>query len=267
MSSGFLMAEKDSAQDGRLVVYERFRGRPSADLALEEVLLERAADGEPSLLVTSWPGPVVVLGYGQPADDVDLDLCRARKIPVLRRVTGGTGVIHNGDLGVALALPVGHPWAGGVIGLYGRFLDVLEPALAAVGAAVQRLTAPRRATRVRSPICFEDQLADALVVDGRKAVGCAQARRRLSVLVHAAILLGLDAGLYAEIFRVPKSRVLAALTPAAVVPPEVLAREVEPRFAAGLGLEMRIADPPEVPAALLDRYREPHWAPVPDVSR
>jgi lipoate-protein ligase A len=267
MSSGFLMAEKDSAQDGRLVVYERFRGRPSADLALEEVLLERAADGEPSLLVTSWPGPVVVLGYGQPAEDVDLELCRGRRIPVLRRITGGTGVVHRNDLGVALALPAGHPWAGGVIALYGRFLDALEPALTAVGAAVSRLAAPRRATRVRSPICFEDQLADTLMVDGRKAVGCAQARRRRAVLIHAAILLGLDAALYAEVFRVSEARVLAALAPAAEVSPQALARELAGRFAAALGLEAERAAPPEVPPRLLDRYREPRWAPVPDVSR
>lgn len=262
-----MMAENKPDLGGSLVVHQRLGGSPSADLALEEVLLARAAGGQPSLLVTSWPGPVVVLGYGQPAEDVGLELCRARGIPVLRRITGGTGVVHTGDLGVALALPIDHPWAGGVIGLYGRFLDVLEGALTAVGAAVERLESPRRATRVRSPICFEDQLADTLVVNGRKAVGCAQARRRRAVLVHAAVLLGLDADLYAEIFQVPASRVVAALSPAAAALPEALAREVALRFADALGLDMRLADPPEIPTRLLERYTEPRWAPVPEVDR
>ena len=112
--------------------------------------------------------------------------------PVLRRLTGGTGVVHDGDLGVGLALPQTHPWAQGIISLYGRFLDVLEPALRSVGADVTRVAEPRRASSVRSPICFLDQLADTLVVDGRKAVGCAQTRRKGAVLIHAAVLLGLD---------------------------------------------------------------------------
>ncbi|MCG6961701.1 MAG: hypothetical protein LJE95_00365 [Acidobacteria bacterium] len=261
------MAENQAVSAGNLLVYERLGARPSADLALEEVLIALAAGGRPSLLMTSWPGPVVVLGYGQPAEDVDLELCRARGIPVLRRITGGTGVVHSRDLGVALALPADHPWAAGVIGLYSRFLDVLGPTLAAVGAAVERLERPRRATRVRSPICFEDQLADTLAVNGKKAVGCAQARRRRAVLVHAAVLLGLDATLYAEVFRVPTSRVLAALSPAAAVPPEVLASELAVRFAAALELEVQRADSPEIPAPLLDRYAELRWAPVPESIR
>ncbi len=153
-------------------------GPPVADLAREAQLIERAADGEISLFLTSWRGPVVVLGYGQAATDVDLEWCRSRGMPVLRRLTGGTGVVHKGDLGVGLALPQSHLWAQGIISLYDRFLNVLEPALRSVGADVSRVAEPRRASRVRSPICFLDQLADTLVVDGKKAVGCAQTRRQ-----------------------------------------------------------------------------------------
>ena len=156
----------------------------------------------------------MVLGYGQPDDDVDLEWCRSRKLPVLRRLTGGTGVVHHGDLGVGLALPQAHPWAEGIISLYGRFLEVLEPALRSVGANVSRVEEPRRASRVRSPICFLDQLADTLLVDGKKAVGCAQTRRKGAVLIHAAVLLGLDAEMYSKVFGVPAEDVASGLAPA-----------------------------------------------------
>ena len=104
-------------------------GPPVDDLAREAWLMDRAAEGRVSVFLTSWEGPVVVLGYAQKAEEADLEFCRAEAIPVLRRLTGGTGVIHRGDLGVGLALPMQHPWAKGIVGLYGRFLDVLGPAL------------------------------------------------------------------------------------------------------------------------------------------
>ncbi len=112
-----------------LEIYVGGPSLPVEDLAFEAWMLDRAAEGCPCFFATSWPGPVVVLGYGQPPDEVDLDFCSRRDIPVYRRLTGGTGVLHQGDLGISLALPGQHPWAQGVIGLYDRFLSVLEPAL------------------------------------------------------------------------------------------------------------------------------------------
>ncbi len=142
--------------------------------------MEGAAEGRVSVLVTSWEGPVVVLGYAQKPEDADLNWCRAEGLPVLRRLTGGTGVIHRGDLGVGLFLPQDHAWARGVVGLYGRFLDVLGPALHSLGSGVSKLAEPAHASRVRSPICFLDQLSDTLAIDGKKVVGCAHTRRRAS---------------------------------------------------------------------------------------
>ena len=52
------------------------------------------------------------------------------------------------------------------------------------------------------------------MVGGKKAVGCAQTRRRGAVLIHTAILLGLDAELYSNVFRVPEEEVRAGLAPA-----------------------------------------------------
>ena len=240
----------------------RSTGPPVEDLAREAWLLERAAAGEVSLFLTSWPGPVVVLGYGQKPDEADLEWCRTEGIPVLRRLTGGTGVVHRGDLGVGLALPQEHPWAKEILGLYGRYLDVLGPALAEFGSGVSRLAEPRRGSRVRSPVCFLDQLSDTLVVDGRKAVGCAQTRRRGGVLIHAAVLLGLDARLYARIFDVAEDVVEAGLAPA--VPgadPQVVGDAIAAELAKALGLEVVRKPLEPVPDRFLEPYTTARWSP------
>jgi lipoate-protein ligase A len=245
-----------------LEVYES-SGPPHIDLAFEAWMLDRAAAGQPSVLLTTWPGPVVVLGYGQDPGDVDVELCRARRIPVLRRLTGGTGVVHVGDLGIGLALPGSHPWAGGVISLYGRFLDVLAPALRAFGAAVDRASDPARASRVRSPVCFLDQLSDTLLVDGRKAVGCAQTRRRGAVLIHAVVLLGLDVDLVARLFRVDPDAVAQGLAPAvAGGDGREIGRTVASHLADALGLDEQIRPAPTIDSSYLEPYGQARWAPL-----
>ena len=240
-------------------------GPPSRDLAFEGDMLSRAAAGQSSLLVTSWPGPVVVLGYAQPPSDVDLGWCRHRRIPVLRRLSGGTGVIHRGDLGVALALPRDHPWAATIVGLYGHFLDALAPALADVGSRAVRIDEPRRGSRVRSPICFEDQLSDTLAVDGRKAVGCSQTRRKGGVLIHAAVLLGLDASLYTGVFGVSEERVERALAPAVEgVDPERISAAVIRRLSDRIGLPASEPAAPRPSPVQVAVYDEERWSVVPD---
>jgi lipoate-protein ligase A len=225
--------------------------------------MERAAEGRISVLLTSWGGPVVVLGYAQKAEEADLAFCSSEGIPVLRRLTGGTGVMHRGDLGVGLSLPAQHPWAKDIVGLYGRFLDVLGPALQSLGSDVSRLADPARASRVRSPICFLDQLSDTLVVEGKKVVGCAQTRRGGAVLIHAAILLGLDAELCARVFGVDEAVIRSGLAPAL---PGADWRRVGDAIveglskALGLKAQQRLLEP--IPERFLEPYETERWAPV-----
>lgn len=240
-------------------------GPASHDLAYETDMLEAAAAGRTTMMVASWPGPIVVLGYGQAPEDVDLEWCRSEGVPVLRRLSGGTGVIHRGDLSVSLALPSRHPWAAGIVGLYDRFLGVLAPAVNSAGGRVTAVAEAARGSKVRSPICFEDQLADTLVVDGRKAAGCSQTRRRGGVLIHAAVLLGLDPSLYAAVFGVPEARVAGALAPAvAGVGWRSLADTVVAGFSRALGLDPVWTDRPEPRPDSLAVYSLERWAPVAD---
>jgi lipoate-protein ligase A len=238
-------------------------GPPVEDLAREGWLLDRAAAGAVTLFATSWEGPVVVLGYAQDPATADLELCRARGIPVLRRLTGGTGVVHRRDLGIGLAMPQSHHWATGIVGLYDRFLNVLEPALRSLGARVTRPEKAAHASRVRSSICFLDQLADTLMVDGRKAVGCAQTRRRGAVLIHAAVLLGLDAALYAEIFGVPEAQVCSGLAPALEgVGWREVAEAIVSELTEVLGVEHRPVGLEPLEPRYLEPYATDRWAPL-----
>ncbi len=186
-------------------------GTPEQDLAREEALLDEAAEGDrPLLFAYGWNRPVLVLGYGQDVSEVDLEACGKRGVTVVRRCSGGAGVLYTGDLALSLALPAGHPWARSIGGLYDAFVTALKHGLDELGVPAERGRCTRRSGR-RSPICFEDHLAETLLWGGRKVLGCAQTRRRDAVLVHGALLLGVEADLQAEVYGVSPGRIEAVL--------------------------------------------------------
>ncbi len=251
-----------------LLVWTSWSAPPAEDLAREECLLQEAAAGRPGLYAYGWRRPVLVLGYGQKVSEgVDLGYCEEAGIPVLRRATGGSGVYNDGDLSLSLALPAGHPWAGSIHVLYSAFVEAVRRAVSALGVQTLRWRPEDGTPRRRSPICFEDHLAESLLLDGRKILGCAQVRRRGAVLVHGTVLFHLDSAVQARIYGVEKARIERAMAPlpqAEGLTPRTLAETVVATLAENAGLRPSSpADPPPIPEALRPRLSDPRWVVLP----
>jgi lipoyl(octanoyl) transferase len=155
-------------------------------MAADEALLDAVAAGAaPALRLYRWRSPALSLGRFQPADDVDTDACRRLGVEVVRRPTGGQGLLHGADLTYAVAMPRPVGAAGGVDAVYTRLAGALIAGLAAVGveAAVARHDGPA------GPVCFAGQQGADLRVGDRKVCGSAQVRRDGAVLQHGSILL------------------------------------------------------------------------------
>ncbi|MBN1426178.1 hypothetical protein JXA88_16630 [Candidatus Fermentibacteria bacterium] len=183
---------------------------PRQDLRSDLEGLLIAAEGPPVLRVYSWDFPVSVIGCHQPLDDVDLAFCRANSIPVLRRGSGGRGVIHHGDLGVSLALPVSHPWAGGIRKLYHAFGVAMAETLQNLGFPVALLQGD--AGGPDSPVCFEHHGHDGLYLEDKRVFGSAQVRRQTAVMIHGTLLLGFDADLHSSVFGPGPARLRQRIT-------------------------------------------------------
>jgi lipoate-protein ligase A len=238
-------------------------GDPFEDLALEEHVLEEARDG-PLLWAYAWARPALVLGYAQASREVAGGPCRRLGVPIYRRITGGSAVLHEGGrtLSLSLALPADHPWGRGIHALYGSFVGAAAEALAGLGAPVRPWRPADGTPRPRSPICFEDHLAETLLVEGRKVLGCAQTRRRRSLLIHGALLFGLDVPFQARIFGVEPGRIesaMAALPERPGLTPEAGSRAVCRACARALGLAVSEEPPPALPPALAARRSDPKW--------
>ena len=164
---------------------------PEANLACDEALLERcdADDGPDVLCIWESPQPFVVLGYGnRAASDVHLSACRADRLPVLRRCTGGGTVLQGpGCLNFTLVLrirPTG-PFAS--------------------------LTSTNTAILTRHQHALQPLVAEALTVQpptdlalgSRKCSGNAQRRARRALLFHGTFLYAFDASTVARWLPLP----------------------------------------------------------------
>jgi lipoate-protein ligase A len=164
-------------------------------LALTEAILDSVGSGESpaTLRLYSWSEPVVILGVGQPASDLDLDACRRLGYRVLRRIGGGTAVYHDQDeVSVDLIVPAGHRLAASDVHRgYEQFSGLLRSTLTRVGVSTvaigveeARAEQPEPALR---PICFGSISPFELRGDGRKLAGLCQIRRRGAVAYQAAL--------------------------------------------------------------------------------
>ena len=81
----------------RLLVTEPTDG--ATNMAIDEAvwLGRRAGSSPPTLRFFAWEPPTISLGYGQPLDrHVDLAACHRLGVGIVRRLTGGSAIYHDG---------------------------------------------------------------------------------------------------------------------------------------------------------------------------
>lgn len=163
---------------GRFAV-EEWRGAPAALHATDA----GTAPGQPRAIWCVATAPALVLGSAQPDATVDVAACARHDLAVARRRSGGGAVlVVPGEIvWLDVLVPRGDPlWSDDVgramwwLGeLWADVLRELEP-----GAHVGVHRGPLERTPWSSVVCFDGLGAGEVVVDGAKAVGISQRRRR-----------------------------------------------------------------------------------------
>jgi lipoate-protein ligase A len=164
---------------------------PAENLALDEALLLEAEAGRGGevLRLWEWPEPAVILGAGcRLAQDVDEAACRADRVPILRRASGGgTVLLGPGCL------------------LYSLVLDYeRDPALRDITAAYAYLLGRMRAALADVLPELEPAGISDLAVGGRKVSGNAQQRKQRHLLHHGTLLYDFDLAQVGRYLRPPE---------------------------------------------------------------
>jgi len=182
-------------------------GPPEWNMAVDQAILEAVEEGlaPPTLRLYRWNGPAVTVGRFQDVErTLRTESCRAQGIPVVRRPTGGRGVLHGWDQTVSLAVPhaVLGPGAAGVLGAYRRLTSGIALAIRRLGAAEGPWEGRSRGSAGAGDCFASTSPADVAGGPG-KIAGCAQLRTRAAVLLQSSIRHRRPAVSAATLFKGP----------------------------------------------------------------
>ena len=241
-------------------------------MALDEALLDEASAREdfvPTLRLYVFRPGCLSLGRTQAHGSVDAGAARAEGLDVVRRVTGGSGVLHHGELTYSFVARVAPPFTDNIEQNYTLLSEAIAAGLARRFGVRAELEPSRPERGSASGACFLTPALKELKVNGRKLVGSAQRRQRGAFLQHGALPLTTDYALHARLFGLTPERLRGAmvdLTEAAgrEVSHAEAAEALEQGFIERLGATW--ATPPLTPhvraraeALVAERYGREDW--------
>jgi len=167
---------------------------PAENLACDEALLDWCESDKGAECLRFWesPEPFAVVGYANKvATEVNLAACEARKIPILRRCSGGGTVVQGpGCLNYTLILSITKDGPLHSIPVANQF--IMRRNRAAIDSA---LRTPHSAIAIRG---HTD-----LAIGEKKFSGNSQRRRKHFLLFHGTFLLHFNLGLIGELLLMP----------------------------------------------------------------
>ena len=169
-------------------------------MAVDRAVLAARAEGTapPTLRLYWWRVPTVSLGRFQSAEDVDRGACRELGVEVVRRPTGGRGVLHDNELTYSMVASLEDGVPRGVAASYRWLSRPLLDAYQALGVDAALTT---RSRGERSAACYLHATHADLSLGAAKLSGSAQVWDSSAVLQHGSFVIDRDVAAEARLFR------------------------------------------------------------------
>ncbi|MBN2184350.1 MAG: lipoate--protein ligase family protein [Candidatus Krumholzibacteriota bacterium] len=166
----------------------------AVNMAVDEYLLDHYDDrgDSPVLRLYSFDPPAISVGFHQvPGEVLDLEAVKSAGLDLVRRITGGRALLHDGELTYSVTAPLDSVFFPS--GLQETFISIsnaIVDALKILGidAMISGGKAFKGGKDTVSP-CLVSTSRHEITAGGRKIVGSAQRRRSGSFLQHGSILL------------------------------------------------------------------------------
>lgn len=218
----------------------------AVDRALQ-VTRERGTS-PPTLRIYRWERPTVTLGAFQPATAVDPCACLTYGVDVVRRATGGRGVLHDDEITYSVVAATADGMPRGVVASYRHLCAGLIAAFQALDVPAE-LTSRDRGPSA-SPACYLHATSADVSVGALKLSGSAQVWKGDTVLQHGSFTRTRDVAREQAVFSLTaeESAALDATTTTISaltghpVELDAIGEAVVRGFAEGLGISLEPAD-------------------------
>ncbi|MDE2125951.1 MAG: hypothetical protein KGJ62_05110 [Armatimonadetes bacterium] len=164
---------------------------PSWNMAMDEALFDSACEsGAAVLRLYTWPAPAVTIGFTQWREPNSWPV--APSTPIVRRITGGRGILHGNDVTLSLSLPANVLSRFAVprrpMAIYQWLMPAFVDAFKELEVCAATGTHTARAAGAKAD-CFATALAGDLVdrSTGAKVLGAAVRIRQSGALLQATI--------------------------------------------------------------------------------
>jgi lipoate-protein ligase A len=166
----------------------------------------------PTVRLYQWSRSTASLGRFQSVDSVDLEFCDREGIDVVRRPTGGRGVLHDRELTYSVIASESDGVPRGVAASYAQVSRALERAYRKIGVGAELVS--RDGKTDPSGACYMQATRADLMLGGAKLSGSAQVWAGSTMLQHGSIVIGRDIDREAACFRLSpeQARALAVGT-------------------------------------------------------
>lgn len=193
---------------------------PYFNMALDEALLNWVSEGkmDPVIRFYQWNPKTLSVGYFQKLKkEIDDQKVKEEGIGLVRRATGGRGVLHDKELTYSVIVPESHPAMPKTVteayrvisnGLLEGFKELGFEAYFSIPKTEEQRA---KLKNPRSAVCFDAPSWYELVVNDKKIAGSAQTRQKGVILQHGSILQDIDVDELFSFFTFRNERLMAKM--------------------------------------------------------
>lgn len=149
------------------------------NMALDEAIsvAVRQKRVPPTLRFYGWKEVSVSLGAFQSISSINLEYCRSKGIPIVRRPTGGRAILHCDELTYSFSSCNTGIFCSGLLSTYKIISDAFFSAFIKTGINVTRKMERTPGVELtKSPLCFNSTSYGEILLNGKKIIGSAQRR-------------------------------------------------------------------------------------------
>jgi len=213
------------------------------------IQVAREEDRVPATLrLYMWSEPTVTLGRFQDASSIDWSACRNLGVSVVRRFTGGRGVLHDDEITYSLVASESDGVPSGISASYRYLCRGLVAAYRRLGIEAELTERPRGSAG--SAACYLRTTRADLTVASAKLAGSAQTWLGKTCLQHGSFTVARDVARESEVFCLsPNEREELSKTTATLrdllddLPTrDRITHEIAVGIGEGLGIELKVGE-------------------------